>query len=357
MMHQYGDVRNSSEIVQLYESSTRLSPYAAQFWADLGAGYDWAGSSNDALEALQRAQQLFPNSPEINWNLANFYVRVAKTQEALHTLRMVLLEDATAGRRVFTLATNATRDREAIVQMLPLQAPIFFDYLNFRMERGDIGGAEELWARILQLNLPFDLREAFPYLDALIRYKEVNQLTEAWSALAGRFPGQIHGPVPDSNLVANGNFEFDVLNGGLDWRIIPAEGAVVSLDSARPFEGAHALQIKFDGSRNLDYGHVFQYVLVRPNTRYRFSVNMRVQGITTDSGPRFQVFDAYNMTDLFVSTENLVGTSDWSKQDAQFATKPDTHLLVIRVARPLSSKFDNQMAGTVWITAVTLNSE
>jgi hypothetical protein len=357
LMHLYGDVANSAEIVRLYESATRLSPHAAQFWADLGAGYDWAGRSNDALKALQRAQRLFPNSPEINWKLANFYVRAGKAPEALSTLRMVLLEDGTAGRRVFTLASNATRDREAILQMLPLEAPIFLDYLNFRMERGDIAGAEEVWARILQLNLPFDLPEAFPYLDALIQHKETGQLEEAWSELSRRFPEQIRRPVPDSNLVTNGNFEFDILNGGFDWRITPAEGAVVSLDAAGAFEGAGALQIKFDGSRNLDYGHVFQYVPVRPNARYRFSGSMRVQGITTDSGPRFQIFDAYNMANLFVSTENLVGTSGWSKQSAQFTTRPDTHLLVVRVARPLSSKFDNQIAGIARISGVSLNPE
>jgi hypothetical protein len=352
--HMYGVGGNSTEIVQLYQTATRLSPHAARFWADLGAGYDWAARSEDALEAFQHAQHLFPNSPEINWKLANFYVRTGKTPEALHALQMVLMEDGMAGRRVFTLAANATRDREAILQMLPLQATVFFDYLNFRMERGDVVGAEEVWARILQLNLPFDLREAFPYLDGLIRHKEIGQLAEAWSAVAVRFPGQIRSPVPGSNLVTNGSFEFDILNGGFDWRIIPLEGAVVSLDSADAFEGARVLQIKFDGAHNLDYGHVFQYVPVRPNTRYRFSGTIRVQGITTDSGPRFQVFDAYNLGDLLVSTENIVGTSGWSKQSAQFTTKPDTHLLIIRVARPLSSKFDNQIAGIVWVTGVSL---
>jgi hypothetical protein len=63
------------------------------------------------------------------------------------------------------------------------------------------------------------------------------------------------------------------------------------------------------------------------------------------------------MADFFVSTENLAGTSGWSKQSAQFTTKPDTHLLVIRVARPVSSKFDNQIAGIVWISGVSLNPE
>jgi len=140
LMHLYADGGNSNEIVRLYQSATLLSPQDAQFWADLGDGYDWAGRSHEALDAFQHARDLFPNSPEINWRLANFYVRAGKIPEALQTLRMVLLEDGTVARKVFTLATNATRDREAILEMLPLQAPIVFDYLNFRIENGDIAG-------------------------------------------------------------------------------------------------------------------------------------------------------------------------------------------------------------------------
>ena len=357
LVHLYADRGNSDEIVLLYQNATRLSPHDAHFWADLGAGYDWAGRSNDALDAFQRAQRLFPNSPEINWRLANFYVRAGKIPEALRTLQMVLLEDGTAGRRVFTLATNATRDRNALLEMLPPQPPVFFDYLNFLSERGDIVGAEEVWARILQLGLPFDLREAFPYLDGLIQHGELGQLSKTWSALAQRFPAQVQRPVQSSNLVTNGGFESDILNGGLDWRVLPIEGSVVSLDPVGVFEGVRALRITFDGSRNIDYGHVFQYVPVQAKTRYRFSGHMRVQDITTDSGPRFQACDAYDMGNIFVSSENLVGTSGWSEQHAEFTTLPDTRLLLLRVVRSVSNKLDNQIAGTVWIDDVRLISE
>jgi hypothetical protein len=82
-----------------------------------------------------------------------------------------------------------------------------------------------------------------------------------------------------------------------------------------------------------------------------------VQSITTDSGPRFQVCDGYNLGRLFVSTENLVGTSGWLEQHADFRTGNDAHLLLIRVARPMSHKFDSQIAGTVWIAGVSLNTE
>jgi hypothetical protein len=272
-------------------------------------------------------------------------------------LQTVLEANAASPRAAFELATRAAPDRKAILdQMLPQQAPILFDYLNFEAEKGDIAGAVQVWDRIIQEKLPFELRDAFPYLDALIQHVEVGRLAETWSILAARFPAQIGPPITASNLVTNGGFERDVLNGGLGWRVVPAEGAVVSLESGDESEGTRALQIAFDGSRNLDYGHVLQYVLVQPNTRYRFSGRMRVQGITSDSGPRFQICDAYDRNSVFVSTQNLVGSSAWIDQRAEFTTKADSHLLLLRIVRPVSSKFDNQISGTVWIDGVRLSA-
>ncbi|MFY9528453.1 MAG: tetratricopeptide repeat protein [Candidatus Acidiferrales bacterium] len=357
-MHFYADSGKPDGIIHSYETAVRLSPYSAQYWADLGAAYDWAGRPNDALRAFERARELFPNSPDINWRLANFYIRAGKITEGLHSLQKVLLGDSMERRPIFVIATSATRDTKAIVdEVLPLRANIFFDFLNFLIEAHNIDAVEQVWARLLELNLPFDFRQAFPYLDALIQHRDSEHLAQAWSTLAERFPAQIRPYVSNPELITNGSFELEILNGGLDWRVLPVEGAIVSVDSLDSLDGVRSLRIEFDGTHNLDYGHVLQFVPVKPNTRYRFSSYMRAKGITTDSGARFQIFDAYDMGKLFLSTENLVGTSGWSPRQVEFKTGPDTRLLVVRLARSLSHKLDNRVAGTVWIDRVSLDAK
>ena len=358
LTHMYGITGKLDESVSLYETAAHLGPSDAHYWSDLGAAYDWAGRSEEASRAFRRAIQLFPNSPEINWRFANFAVRTHRFPEALQSLRVVLASNSPAYRDVFRLAATAARDDETILEILPSDARVFLDFLNFEMAAGNVLTAERAWRRLLELKLPFDLREAFPYLDALIQRHEPERLATAWAALAERFPAQI-GPLAASNtnLVTNGSFERDVLNGGLDWRVVPVEGAAVSLDSQDPFDGSRAIRIEFDGKHNLDYGHILQYVPVQPNTRYRFSAAMRATGITTDSGPRFQIFDAFDLVSPLQSTENIVGTSNWSSQQVRFKTNARTSLLVIRVARPPSSKIDNQISGTVWIDQVSLTPE
>ena len=346
---------NPAEVVRLSEKAVQLSPYNADYWADLGAAYEWAGRNNDALRAFTRARTLFPNSPEINWKAANFYVRTRRTSEALAALQKVLLEDGTKERQVFVLAVNATNDNQEILdQMLPLHTPVIIDYLNFQIETGRMEAADRTWAALLELKLPFDLARSFPYLDALIQGRDVERLTAAWAVLCTRFPQEVCARESKPNLITNADFAFAPLNGGLDWRVIPVQGAAVSEDASVGVTGSKSLRIDFDGKQNLEYGHVLQYVPVAPNTAYKFSGHMRAQGITTESGPRFQVLDAHDPSKLFVSTENVTGTSDWSAHQLEFKTTADTHILIVKIARPASHKFDNQLAGTIWIARVTL---
>ena len=131
----------------------------------------------------------------------------------------------------------------------------------------------------------------------------------------------------------------------------------MSVDSQDSADGSRALRVEFDGKHNANYEHAFQYALVQPNTRYRFSGTLRTNGITTDCGPRFQIFDALDRSKLFLSTENVVGTTGWSPQQLEFKTTANTHLLVVRIARPASTKIDNQIRGAVWINHVTLTAE
>jgi hypothetical protein len=358
LRHLYADNENPHDQVKLYERATSLSPENAHFWADLGTAHDWAGNRNDAMRALEHARELFPNSPDINWRLANFYVRTGKTSEALPALRTVLAAFTVPHEDVFALAEKATSDKGAILkEVLPPQAPVLFEYLDYQAKAGDLAGAQRVWDRLLRLESPFDLRMTFFYLDALIQKQETEQLADAWSALAKRFPEKVGALTSAPSLVANGGFESDILNGGLDWRVVHIEGASVSVDSQEAFEGQRSMRIDFDGTQNLDYGHLFQYVLVRPNTRYHFSAYLRTDSITTDSGPRFQIFNPYDANKELHATENVIGTSGWTERQVEFKTAVDTHLLLIRIARPPSSKFDNKIAGTVWMDAVRLTEQ
>jgi len=344
------------EVILLYEKATQLSPYAALYWAELGGAYETAGRAEDARRAYERAQELFPNSPAINWQLGNFYIRQGETEKALPALQKVLLGDPSLWEQAFDLAWRAGTDPERVLtEMIPPEGAILFHYLNYLSLRQRTPEAGQVWAKILALQLPFEPSAAFFYLESLVRNHRVEELTVAWQELSRRQASSNLQQSTDTNLVTNDGFESTILNGGLDWRVSVLEDVVVSIDNLNFFDGTRSLRIQFSGEHNLDYHHVYQLIPVKPDTLYQFMGYIKTREITTDIGLRFEIYDAYDPPRLFLSTEDLTGTMSWTPQQLRFRTSPETQLLVIRLRRPPSSKFDNKIQGTAWIDRISLH--
>ena len=342
------------ELIGLYEKAVQLSPARASYWADLGGVYEMAGRQQDAQRAYERARELFPNSPDINWRVGNFYLRQGKVEEALPAFQRVLLGNPSLWWTTFDLVWRAGADDNLIFdRMLPPDTNVYIRCLHYLSEKGRMDAASQAWKRLLALGQAFEPQAAFPYLDALIREKRVEELAAAWTAVAERHPQRL-ALGTGSDRINNGGFESEILNGGLDWRVWAIEGAIVSVDTSIHFEGARSLKVRFEGKSNLDYHHIYQLVPVQPNTIYRFTGYLRVQDITTDSGPRFQIQDAYDASRLSLLTESLTGTAMWARRTLDFQTGPETHLLLIRVMRKPSGKIDNQIAGAAWIDRMSL---
>lgn len=347
LIHQYGDNADPEVAIHLYETALRLSPFDAEYYVDLAQANDWAGRPSQADLLFQRAQKLFPNSPEINWKVANYRVRTGKTSEALPLLKKVLSSGAINENQVFALVSNARIDPGAAIdELLPSDVLTFIRFLNFQVDRGDMAAAEQTWDHLLLLHSSFEINMAFHYLDALIRSRCVERARKIWSALVERFPLFVPSPASSQNLVTNGDFRGDILNGGFDWRVNPVAGAVVTQESSDTARDSRSLRIDFDGSQNLYYDSVAQFVATEPNTHYDFSAVLSSQRITTDSGVGLRISDAYNSNELLGSTDSLIGTVPRSEHKFSFTTGPETRLALVTVTRTPSRKFDDKIAGT-----------
>ena len=351
------DAGDLGEVIGLCEKATRLSPNRALYWAELGGSYEWAGREEEAHWAYQRAQQLFPHSPDINWKLGNFYLRTGRIHEALRALEKTVQGDRAMRRPAFDLVCRAGIPNQTILrEMIPAEASIRLDYLNYLAETRRLDRAAEVWAQLLAGSGEMDVQAAFPYLDALIQQQHSEELRAAWDALMKRSRRAFGECFLDGNLIANGSFECESLNGGLDWRVLPCDGVAVGADTLTSFHGARSLRLHFEGTQNVAYSHLLQFVPVKPNTLYRFIAYARTEGVTSDSGPRFEVYDAGEKSRLSLASKAVLGTVGWSPQQLQFKTGPDTRLLVVRLARPASRAFAGRIAGTLWVDRVSLHA-
>jgi tetratricopeptide (TPR) repeat protein len=343
------------EILKHYERAVSLEPHRAESWEELGAAYEWLGRAQDAQRAFERARELFPESPAVNWTLSNFYFRQGDLTLAFATTKRAIRGQPELRRAGFDLAWRATADANRILaEMLFPDAALYLEYIAYLCESQRMEAAAQAWARLLELGLPFEPQAASGYLDALLQQRRVDELEAAWEALASRHPTVIPTRRGQSNLIVNGSFESDILNGGLDWRIAPLEGVEVAADHLIFFDGASSLRIRFDGRRNPDFLHVLQFVPVTPETNYRLSAFLRAEGITSDRGLFVQAFDADDEQGLFRATAEVVGTQNWAAQELLIRTREKTRLLVVRLARLHSEKLNGQIPGTVWVDRITL---
>jgi hypothetical protein len=342
------------EMARELENSVRLGPERAINWANLGGAYELGQRIADATRAYERAVALFPKSPQINWQFANFLIRQGNVSGAVAPLREAILGDPGLRIGAFDIAWRSGIPAADVLEFAGDRPDILSAYLDYLVETRRLDAAAVVWTRLMASPSAADFDAAFRYFDALLLARRVDGMLAVWSDLARHDPARIPRRPGNANLVFDGGFEGPILNGGFGWRTSPIEGAVVSFDDRLAHGGSRSLMIRFDGKHNLEFANVVQFVSAEPGCVYKFIGYARTEGITTDSGPRIVVYDALDHAALWVESENLVGTAGWTEQEISFRTSAKTRLIVVQIVRPPSRKLDNLIVGTLWLDDFSL---
>lgn len=147
-----------------------------------------------------------------------------------------------------------------------------------------------------------------------------------------------------NNLIVNGSFHLNVLNGGFDWQYAKQPSVSLTLDATEIHDGHRSLAIVFDGPGVSDAG-IFQPIVVQPNTTYRFTGYYKNAEIDGAGGPHLSLQDMYAGSTYFMSEELRDGAA-WKGVGGQFTTGLDTRVLVLSVRRlPAGSP----IRGKLWI--------
>ena len=356
-LYQYSlnDVNPAMALARLRQA-VRLNTYEPQSWLDLGAALELQGEIEPAEQCLRRTDFLAPRQPEFQWSIANFFLLHGNVDEAFKHLKMVLASgQPNYVEVIFNTAWKASGDANKILQeLIPVGLPQF-QYLYFLIGTHRYPEADAVWDRILSTQAKFGPELAGPYLETLIGHNRPEEAYRVWEVL--RSKGIIAPTYQETpqNLAENGDFEEKPMNIGFDWRLFPFTGVYIGLDQTTFHSPAHSLLVQFDGKANYDFHNAYQFVVVKPDTSYEFRAFMKTDGITTDSGPRIEISDAYDRRNLDVATQNLVGTTPgWVMVSQDFKTGPKTRILLVMLRRFPSQKFDNLISGKVWLDDVSL---
>ena len=332
------------------EAAVALNPYVAQYWLDLATSYQVLGELPKQRQALERGLSAEPTAAEVTWQIANFYLAEGDVTRALPLLRIVIENDPIKVHAALELCWRATKDVQAILDQAlpPGNSSVYFALLDLLMKQGQASEAAAVWTQLESSKQTFPITDAFPYFDYLLKRGATDSAVEIWKGLLNR-SSELAGCVEPPNLIVNGGLEKNLLNGGFDWRYEMRDSVTLSLDTRDFHGGNQSLRFDFTGPAVADIGF-FQYVPVRPNTNYRFSAYTKAQDIDTASGPRLVIVDAHTGSQ-YVASDDLLGTTGWRQQWAEFRTSENTSMLIVKVARIPG---DALIKGTLWIDDIAL---
>ncbi|MGH9447353.1 MAG: tetratricopeptide repeat protein [Terriglobia bacterium] len=359
-LYQYSvrDARPQAAIQELTRAAT-LNSYDPQAWLDLGTALELQGNTRKAETCLRRVDYVAPDIPDYQWDIGNFFLLHGDTDEAFHHFNMVLAGNLGYGQTIYNMAWKASGDAGKILQeLIPADDYNWLDYLGYLLATHRLADATAVWDRIAASPEKFAPSRVAGYIDALISSHQPDEAYKVWGVLRDKGLIPPTDEATPENRVENGDFEEQPLNMGFGWRIAQITGIFVGLDSSVYHSATHSLLIQFPGTQNFEYRNVYEFVPVTPNHYYRLMAYMKTDGITTDSGPRMEVRDAYNPAALDKYSDALTGTTAaWHPLSIYFRTGSKTSLVFVVIARPASGEFENKIAGRVWVDDVSVVPE
>lgn len=333
------------------EEAVRSAPSHAYYWADLAEAYAARNQIPQARLAFDCALRRSLDVPQIYLRYANFLFSQNEAEAALVPAARVLRRVPDYDDILFSYFERFGVPAARVLSAVGADKRSSQAYFTYLLNANAMKDAHQAWNHLTASHFASD-QLASTYIDALLRHKDHRTATIVWSNWLGASRRAADYPSP--NLLYNGSFEQPFTTCALDWRVTPYPSVQVTRDPSQTHHGSTSLRLTFPGTENLSYAQVTQAVPVSPGL-YSLTAWIRSEGLTTDEVPRFEVVDAENPARLSVESASIKGTNQWTPAQTSFAVTSGTHLLSVRIVRHQSFKFDNKIAGTLWIDQVVLH--
>jgi tetratricopeptide repeat protein len=332
-----------------YQAAVALNPHDARYWLDLAGAYQVSGDPDGQRAALDRALQAEPTAPDVAWEAANFFLIDGDIDRALREFHVVIENDIYRADAALRTCWRVRPDADALLRdVVPARTDSLIQFLALQASQQETEGVIKAWERLASLHQKFPNRYLYDYVQYLIGARRPDAAMAAWEQAAGVLGISAYLPT-DDNLIVNGDFGLDILNGGFDWTYVNRTGVQPLLDPSNFREGHRSLSLTFLGPGINDAG-IQQLIPVRGATTYDFSAYYKSADFEGAGGPQIVLRDAYTGTPLYVSA-TLNDADFWKEAHSKVTTPASTSLLVLTIERfPPGAA----IKGKLWLNDFTL---
>ncbi len=338
--------------IESLRSAVALNPHDARYWFDLAAAYQVTGDIDGQRVALDRALQAEPTAPGVAWEAANFFLIDGDIDRALREFRVVIENDISLADAALRACWRVRPDTDALLRdVVPARTDSLISFLSLLSSKQDTEGAIKTWDRLAQLHVKFQNRYLYEYVRYLIAVRRPDAAMSAWEQTADTLGLSAYLPTED-NLVVNGDFSLDILNGGFDWTYVNRTGVRPLLDPSDFRQGHRSLSLTFEGPGISDAG-IQQLIPVRGATTYNFSAYYKSADFEGAGGPQIVLRDAYTGAPLYAS-DPLNDADFWKEVHSKITTPGSTTLLVLAIERFPSG---SPIRGKLWLDDFELSPD
>jgi tetratricopeptide (TPR) repeat protein len=337
-------VSNPGTSLDPLRSAVRLNPHHARYWLDLAAAYQFLGNSDEQSDAVERALEVEPTSPDVAWESANLFLSHRDLDRALREFRVVIENAPELRAEALASCWRVRPDVDVLLRdVVPARPDSLLTFLTLLTNKHETDGSLQVWNRLLELHQRFDTNYLLDYVRYLILARRPDAALSAWEESAALLGLSDYLPSPD-NLIVNGDFSLDVLNGGLDWTYKKQTGVQLVLDPSDFHRGQRSLSVTFEGPGIYDAG-IHQFVPVHGWTAYDFTAYYKSADFQGAGGPQIVLRDAYTGQALFTS-DPIIDGDFWKAVHGEFTTPASTSLLIVNIERTPAG---SPIRGKLWL--------
>jgi len=338
--------------IESFRSAVELNPHDARYWFDLAAAYQVTGDVPGQRAALDRALQAEPTAPDVAWEAANFFLIDGDIDRALREFRVVIENDISLVDAALRVCWRVRPDTDALLRdAVPARTDSLIAFLSLLRSKNETEGAIKTWERLAQLHEKFQNRYLYEHVRYLIEVRRPDAALSAWEQSAGILGLSAYLPTED-NLVVNGDFSLDILNGGFDWTYVNRTGVRPLLDPSDFRQGHRSLSLTFLGPGINDAG-IQQLIPVHGATTYNFSAYYKSADFEGAGGPKIVLRDAYTGAPLYAS-DPLNDADFWKEVHSKVTTPDSTTLLLLAIER---SPAGSPIRGELWLDDFELSPD
>jgi tetratricopeptide (TPR) repeat protein len=340
----YDLARDYKSSITEYQEAVRLKPYYAKYWLRLADAYQMTDNTEAQTRAIEHAIEAEPTSPDVAWQAANLYLVQGRIDEALREFRVVMEGAPYMGSMVLQYCWRVRPDADILLaDVIPPNPDAYLSFIQLLTAKKETEAASRVWDAVIRLRQPIGTQHVFEYVHYLLLQNEPGEASLVWRQATSLLGLNAYLPT-SNNLIVNGDFQLDVLNGGFDWQYHKQPNVSLTLDTSEFHAGHRSLAITFEGP-GVDEAGIYQLIAVEPNTPYEFTGYYKNGEIEGAGAPHFVLQDLYS-NKIYFQSDDLKFGSAWRAVSGDFMTEPATRMLVLRVVRvPPGSA----IRGKMWI--------